>query len=378
MVKNKSLVIDCDMHLLEPANLWEDYLEPRFRDRAIRIEINDLGKEQLIIGDQIVLPGGLAGLGGIEHNRLDLFTRNLTYADGSPKASYDPAARAALQDSWGVDAGVTFPTIGILPFPTDDQDLASAYCRAYNTWAAEFSQSIPGRVIPIATVNWRDVPEATKELERCLKLGFKGLFVPPETIDGKSPSHPNFNPLWQRLTDADLPGCLHVIVRFSGAASPFAGWRGATPAPGTLFGFGLGATGQLIPAIAAMVVDGFFDRFPRQKLVSVEAGCGYAAYLMDRLDEKWAVMAALGNPLKYKPSEYFRRNCYFVAEPEERTMGSMLDLVGEDNIVWGSDYPHIDANIMAPELIRQSVAGLSENHRTRILGTNAAKLFQYS
>ena len=59
-------------------------------------------------------------------------------------------------------------------------------------------------------------------------------------------------------------------------------------------------------------------------------------------------------------------------------MGSMLDLVGEDNIVWGSDYPHIDANIMAPELIRQSVAGLSEDHRTRILGTNAAKLFQYS
>ncbi len=375
---NKPLVIDCDMHVLEPADLWKNYLEPRFRDRAIRIERNDLGKEQLIIGEQIILPGGLAGLGGIEHNRLELFTGNLTYADGSPSASYDPAARAVLQDNWGVHAGVTFPTIGILPFPTDDQDLASAYCRAYNTWAAEFSQSIPGRVIPIATVNWRDVPEATRELERCLDLGFKGLFVPPETIDGKSPSHPDFSPLWQRLTDADLPGCLHVIVRFSGASSPFSGWREATPTPGALFGFGLGATGQLIPAVSAMVVDGFFDRFPRQKLVCVEAGCGFAAYLMDRLDEKWEVLAALGNPLKHKPSEYFRRNCYFVAEPEERTIDAMLDLVGEDNILWGSDYPHIDANIKAPELIRQSIARLSDARKARVLGTNAAKLFQYS
>ena len=371
-------VIDCDMHVLEPADLWQRYLEAPYRDRAIRIERGPLGNEQLIIGEQVVLPGGLAGLGGIEHRREDLFKSNLSYADGSPAASHDPRARAQLQDNWGVDAGVTFPTIGILPFPTEDQALASAYCRAYNTWIAEFSQSIPGRVIPIATVNWRDIPEATRELARCLKLGFRGLFVPPETIDGRSPSHPDFNPLWQQLTDADLPGCLHVIVRFTGAASPFADWRAASPAPGTLFGFGLGASGQLIPAIAAMVVDGFFDRFPRQKLVSVEAGCGFAAYLMDRLNEKWQVMAALGNPLKLKPGDYIKRNCYFVAEPEERTIGAMLDLVGEDNILWGSDYPHIDANILAPDLIRQSLAGLSPTRRERVLGINAATLFHWS
>lgn len=369
-------MIDCDMHVLEPATLWQDYLEPQFQDRAIRIQTDADGFEQLVIGGQVVLPRGLAGLGGVELDRATLFGGKLTYKEGSPDASHDPAARLKLQDNWGVSIGVTFPTISILPFPTDDQPLASAYCRAYNNWAADFTRSTRGRTAAIATVNWRDIDGATRELERCLKLGFRGLFVPPETIDGKSPSHPCFDPLWNLLTDADLPGCLHVIVRFSGAASPFADWRAATPAPGTLFGFGLGASGQLIPALAAMVTDGFFDRHPRQKLVSVEAGCGYAAYLMDRLDEKWNVLSALGNPLKHRPSDYIRRNCYFVAEPDERTIGAMLDLVGEDNILWGSDYPHIDANILAPEIIRQNVASLSPERRTRVLRTNAERVFR--
>ncbi len=369
-------MIDCDMHVLEPADLWTTYLEPRFRDNAIRIQTDAGGFEQLVIGGQVVLPRGLAGLGGVELNRAELFAGTKTYAEGCPAASYDPAARIRLQDDWGVPVGVTFPTISILPFPDNDQPLASAYCRAYNTWVAEFAQSASGRVAPIATVNWRDIDDASTELARCLKLGFRGLFVPPETIDGKSPSHPDFDPLWNQLTDTDLPGCLHVIVRFSGAASPFAEWRAATPMPGPLFGFGLGATGQIMPALAAMITDGFFDRHPKIKLVSVEAGCGYAAYLMDRLDEKWNVMSALGAPLKLKPSEYVSRNCYFVAEPDERTINAMLDLVGEDNIVWGSDYPHIDANILAPKIIRQTVATLTPERRTRVLRTNAQRLFR--
>ena len=96
-----------------------------------------------------------------------------------------------------------------------------------------------------------------------------------------------------------------------------------------------------MPALASMVTDGLFERFPRLKVVSVEAGCGFAPYLMDRLDAKYEVFEGLV-PLKERPSEYIRRNCYFVAEPLERTVGMALELVGQDRIMWGSDYPHID------------------------------------
>ena len=214
--------------------------------------------------------------------------------------------------------------------------------------------------------------QAAGELERCLQLGFRGLFVPPETVAGKRPGNEHFDPLWSRLQDADLPGCLHVIVRFEGAAIPFSAWHQTGAGP--VFGFGLGATGQLIPAMASLVLDQLFERFPRLKVVSVEAGCGYAAYLMDRLDEKYHFFRAMV-PLPHKPSDYIRRNCYFVAEPEERSIGAMLELVGEDNILWGSDYPHVDSRLDAADLIRESVAELDAASKRRVLGENGARVF---
>lgn len=366
-----TFVVDCDSHVMEPADLWLRYLEPKYRDRAIRIETRD-GVEQLIIGEQVVLAGVLAGLGGAHRDAKDLFQPGLTYADGCEPPSYDPAARVRMLDEWRVDCGVLFPTIGILPFPTDDNGLANAYCGAYNRWQADFHAQAQGRVAPIACVNWRDVDEATRELERCLALGFRGLFVPPEVIDGKRPSEAHFDPLWRICEEAGVPGCMHVIVRFTGGAGAFGQWHETRP--GAVFGFGLGATGQMIPCLAAMVTDQLFERFPKLKIVSAEAGCGYAAYLMDRLDEKYEKFRNVA-PMRLKPSEYIRRNCYFVAEPEERTIGAMLDLVGEDKILWGSDYPHVDSTLEAPNLIRAAVAGLSPARQAAVLGENARKLF---
>jgi predicted TIM-barrel fold metal-dependent hydrolase len=79
--------------------------------------------------------------------------------------------------------------------------------------------------------------------------------------------------------------------------------------------------------------------------------------------------------LKLKPSDYIKRNCYFVAEPEERTIGAMLDIVGEDRILWGSDYPHVDSTLAAPELIRNSIAALSPERQAAVLGENARRVF---
>jgi uncharacterized protein len=365
------LVVDCDSHVMEPPDLWQRHLEPEFRDRAIRIERRD-GVEHLVIGEQSVLQRTLAALGGAHREPLELFTGNLSYEDGCEPPSYDPLARMALLDQWGVERGVLFPTIGLLPFPTEDLALASAYCRAYNRWQEEFFAGAPRRVVPIAVVNWRDLEEATRELERCIAAGFRGLFVPPEVIDGRRPSDAHFDPLWRLCEEAGIPGCLHVIVRFAPGSAAFSNWH--LTRPGVVFTFGLGGTGQMIPTIAAMVMDLLFERFPRLKIVSVEAGCGYAAYLMDRLDEKHARFHRL-QPMPLKPSDYIRRNCYFVAEPEERSIGAMLDLVGEDRILWGSDYPHIDSSLDAPQQIRDAVAELSPARQAAVLGENARRLF---
>lgn len=355
-------MIDCDSHVLEPADLWHNYLEREFRDRAIRIEEHN-GVEQLIIGEQVVLQGVLAGLGGAHVDKAKLFAPGMRYVDGCPPASYDPTARLAEMDAWGVSHSLVFPTLCILPFPTDDQKLANAYCRAYNRWMIDFAKACDGRVWPVAIVNWHDVDAAAQELEHCIKAGFKALFVPPETVAGKRLADPHFDPIWQRCEAARLPACLHVVVRFSGAALPFADWHATSPGP--IFGFGLGATGQLIPALTSIITDGLFLRFPELSVVSVEAGAGYAPYLMDRLDAKYDVFANLV-ALPEPPSHYVRNNCYFVAEPMERTVKTVLKLVGEERIMWGSDYPHIDG-----------LASVDEHPaEAALLSANAARLFE--
>jgi uncharacterized protein len=210
------------------------------------------------------------------------------------------------------------------------------------------------------------------------------MFLAPEPVGPTSAQYPfgdtspadsAYDPLWHELEDAGLPFCLHVIVRFNRLVA--CANRVSLLLKGQqsrMHTFGLGATFPIIPAISSLVLTGLFDRFPRLTCLCVEAGAGWAAYLMDRLDEK-EEMFGYAERIQLPPSEYLRRNVWSVMEPRERTVNAMMDLVGETQFIWGSDYPHIDSSIAAPAQIRASVAGLSEHRRRLVLGENARALF---
>jgi predicted TIM-barrel fold metal-dependent hydrolase len=152
-------------------------------------------------------------------------------------------------------------------------------------------------------------------------------------------------------------------------------WWDSTKEPmNVLFAFGLGGTMQLIPATAALVCDGLFDRFPALKVAIVESGAGYASYLMDRLDEKYERFGNLA-PIKRRPSEYLRENFWFVMDPSERSIDAQCDLLGEEHFLWGSDYPHIDSHINARAEIDAALAPMTPARRNLVLGGNARALF---
>lgn len=376
---NKPLIVDMDSHVMEPPDLWENYLESRYQERGIHIRLNADGLEELIVDGQVLLAGRLAVLGGVDHYAPELFMKpEIPYLEGCPKASYDTDARVALLDQWGVDAGVVFPTIGILWDKEEDPELAMAYARAYNNWQWDFASPALDRIIPIAHVPLYDVDLALSELRRCIKLGFKGMFLAPEPVGGKRPSHPDFDPLWQELVAADLPICVHLIVRFNRSVNAASSWWNSAVEPmNVVFGFGLGGTMQLLPATAALACDGLFDRFPKLKVAMVESGAGYASYLMDRLDEKFDRFGDVA-PIRRKPSEYIRENFWFVMDPGERSIDAQCDLVGETQFLWGSDYPHIDSHANAVEEVRTSLAPMAESRRNLVLGGNARALFNLS
>jgi predicted TIM-barrel fold metal-dependent hydrolase len=341
------ILIDGDSHILEPPDLWESYLEEKYRDRAIKV-VRSEGREQLWMD---------------------------SYLDAAPKSSMFGDARLKMYDEYGIDAGLALPTIGIL-WDVGDVELGNAYARAYNRWLYDFQAPDRERIITACHLHLKDPDEALRELRRCLKLGFKAVFLPPERVQGRPLTHPDFAPIWRELEETGVPAVLHLVVRLRNLrSSPTSQWYDAGKTP-RLFAFALGAPLQIMPAVCALVTDGLFDQHPRLKVLCVEAGAGWAAYTMDRLDAKYRHFG-FETPLELgKPSEYFRRNLWFCAEPEERTIGAMLDLVGDERILWGSDFPHVDSCMEAPSQIRASVADLPAARRRAVLGGNARALFQ--
>ena len=377
-VHAQQFVVDADSHVLEPPDLWNNYLEPQYRDRGIYFRRNSNNLEELIVDQEVLMAGGLAGLGGAEHAADELFLDPHTpYIQGCPKASFDTHARLKMMDEQGVNAGVLFPTVGILWDKPEDPELAIAYARAYNNWLWDFSSPALDRLVPIAHIPLYDVDLAVTELRRCLALGFKGMFLAPEPVMGKRPSHPVFDPVWQELVGADLPVCMHLIVRFNRAVNQAShGWWDSEKEPtNPVFTFGLGGTMQLIPAVSALACDGFFDRFPKLKVLVVESGAGYAGYLMDRLDEKYDRFKAMA-PTARRPSDYLRENFWFVMDPSERSISAQCDMLGEEHFLWGSDYPHIDSHVTAADEVRAVLESVEPNRRDKILGGNAKSLFQ--
>ena len=404
-------IIDGDSHVLEPPNLWDEYLEPEFRPRAIRITRSISGRdgerrgikpmnaptgaqaasedlrnlpemalelkarmaadEHLIIDRQIIMSGGLSGLGGVDVPRSEL--PYMTYLEGAPLASFDSAERIKLFDEKGMAGGIVFPTIGIL-WDTEDPRLADAYCRAYNRWCEDFRGAESNRIFPMAHVAMHDPELAHAELKRCLKAGFRGMFVAPEPVNGRSPAHPDFDPLWHELEDAGLPACIHVIVRFNRILENPTRHHNLLVEPSRTFAFAMGATYQVIPAMASLVLSGHFDRFPNLKLLCVEAGAGWAPYIAHRLDEKYE-MFGYSEKTKLEPSEYMKKNVYYVVEPREKNIDSMMDIIGERQFLWGSDYPHIDSSADALDQIFESTASLTDARRRMILGENARALY---
>lgn len=166
-----------------------------------------------------------------------------------------------------------------------------------------------------------------------------------------------------------------MIVRFNRSLGGVSQWYDREQGEfNAVFGFGLGGTYQLIPAISSIVCDGLFDRFPRLRAFVVEAGGGWAGYVMDRLDEKHARFGS--QTMKRRPSDYFRENVWVACDTTERGIDATCELLGEEHVLWGSDYPHIDAHVAAPDEIRAALASLDDRRRRLVLGENARKLFR--
>ena len=134
---------------------------------------------------------------------------------------------------------------------------------------------------------------------------------------------------------------------------------------------------DVMAAFTSMMTRGLFERYPRLRCAVLEAGSNWITSWLDRLDHKSEVMRAF-SPLKLLPSEYFKRQCLIAAEPDESITAQVIQHLGDDYVVWASDYPHLDASFNVVGEIREKISQLPEVSQRKVLGENALRFYGLS
>jgi len=376
-MSDRVLTVDADGHVLEPRNTWVEYLEPEFRDRAIRMDVDDDGNEVLLIDGKPLesMRGRLASLGGIELDPAEALAlgKELRYEDGCPPGGYDPAARLKVMDDEGIDIALLYPTVGICwEGGVTDPALVTAYTRAYNRYIVDFCSHDPVRLVPVAHLSLIDEHGAAEEARRARDAGCRAVYLSPDmqARAGRPLDDPAFDRFWSTLEDLDMPMGFHVVVR---DRTQFASWMPNRGAGRELFGFAFLAI-DVMAAFTQMLATGIFERHPKLRCTVLESGATWIAAWLDRMDHKYEVMSTV-TPTELKPSAYFYRQCLVSADPDETVIAPIVEAVGADYFVWASDYPHIDASFGVVGEIRDRIKLLPEEDQAKVLGLNAQRFY---
>jgi predicted TIM-barrel fold metal-dependent hydrolase len=237
----------------------------------------------------------------------------------------------------------------------------------YNDWVHEiFGDS--SRTFPVACVAPADISACVSEIERVAKLGFHAVAMPP-LVPGKGYNLPEYDPVWAALQATDMPVCFHAGT----GKDP----RTASGDGGALINYVVHELNTVLEPVVQLCSSGVFDRFPKLKFATIEAGAGWVPHALWSMDEGYAKHAFWVSPkLKYKPSEYFKRHGY--ASFQDDPVGiETRQWTGVDNILWGNDYPHLEGTWpYSEEVTDRLTKNLTRTEKAKILGPNAARLFR--
>jgi predicted TIM-barrel fold metal-dependent hydrolase len=192
------------------VTLWNDYMDPDFRHRAPKLVIDKDGKERLLVEDQVLgSQQGMGGIGGVGARQGVVSAEMMSYEEGRP-GGFDPHKRIPDMDLDGIDAAFLYPSMGLFAGAVHDPQLASALCRAYNRWLADYCKPYPDRLFGIAMLPMQSIDHAIAEMRFARRdLGFRGGFIRPNPYNNRMLHDPAYDPLWSAAEDLDFSIGIH-------------------------------------------------------------------------------------------------------------------------------------------------------------------------
>ncbi len=367
-------IVDCDSHVNEPPNLWQDRLPAKFKERGPKVEHRDNGDLWLFDGGKEKWPVGLTAVAGLSY--FDYRPMGITYESMRP-GSFDTKARLDDMDADGIYAQVLYPSVTLrgAKIYSDDRDLQMACVRAYNEWLLEFCEGSGGRLIPNAILPTTGLDDCIGELEWALEHGHRGAVIssfPGGSLDPK----PEDDRFWAICQERAVPISVHIGSFVRGSLA------GRRESWSSLAFVGMAALtkagGQTLPVVCDILFSGIFQRFPGLKILLVESNIGWIPTLLEQSDDmfrryRWYTGAV--NEQKEMPSDIFFRN--FWATFMVDTVG--MDLrhrMNVDHLMWSTDYPHSGSDWPNSRVtIERVFRDVPVDQVKKMLHTNCKKLY---
>ena len=365
-MSDKFPTVDADGHLEEVHINWKKRVSEKYRAMAPEERLaSDSHLRMTLEGKPWPKPTGFGlGVGGP-------YRRSHPRREGMK----DPKARLIDMDSEGIDIAVLFGggIGGSIP-ALEDAAFATELARARNTWVAEYCSENPARLKGTAVLPQQDVSAAVAELRRTVtELGFVGVSFLPN-LRGRHMGDPYFFPIYEEAERLNVPICVHMFLGRYGSEA-----TGTLRVDKFFYSHLFGHTFEQMIALSVIMGEGLLDRFPKLRFVFLESGCGWLPYWLYRLNEHYEVLGNQVPALQTEPSELLKRGqLYFSCEADEPEIAHVIEAIGDDWIVFASDYSHFDSRFPRASQPIIDNRELSDTSKRKILNDNARRLYSLS
>jgi predicted TIM-barrel fold metal-dependent hydrolase len=395
-VRYDAISADCHVDLIWlPPGLFTEHASSAMRDRMPYVTDGPKGKIWVTKKGAFLGNMNAMGSAGREYvpgkiHRSDRMASTGLYEDGKKgiRRLTEPELRIKDQDRDGVQAEVLYGILGATS-RLNDAEAAVEVIRVYNEWLAGFCESHPDRFVGLAAIPNNPLDAAITEVERVAKRGAcRGLDI-ANSADLKPLWDPYWEPLWEVINSTGLPLHFHTVggylpdhirkIMFLGSDPSRASLPDApqVPLPVARAAFATNITHfqmNMANILTSMIFSGVLEKYPRIKLVLGESGIGWIPYVLWRMDAEWEDQFK-DLSLTMAPREYWKRQCWATYQTDPIGV-KLIDELGADKIMWGSDFPHPDGIWPdSQEYIRQELGHLPADVRRKVICENAGKLY---